>query len=186
MAHGSPGELTQLLRAWRGGEAGARDAVFELVYEELKAIAGRRVAMSRGRIDTTELVHEAAFRLLGPGSEAQDREHFFRLAAQAIRYTLIDLSRRDHAEKRGQGGAAITLSQAQAVVAPGAHWLEIENALTRLEALDARKCRIVELAYLVGLNQQEIADALDLSVSTVERDLRFARAWLQAELAHDA
>jgi RNA polymerase sigma factor (TIGR02999 family) len=175
MTHGSPGELTQLLRAWRGGEVGGRDAVFELVYEELKSIAGRRLSVSGRRIDTTELVHEAAFRLLGVGSEAQDREHFFRLAAQAIRYTLIDLSRRDHADKRGQGDAPVTLSQAQDLVAPATDWMEIEDALTRLEVLDARKCRIVELAYLVGLSQHEIAGALDLSLSTVERDLLCAR-----------
>lgn len=185
MDQAAPGELTERLRAWRAGEPGARDAVFALVYDELRAIAARRLARFSGAIDTTELVNEAVLRLLAPAATAQDRQHFFKLAATAIRYTLIDLARRNSAEKRGQGELAITLSRAHDLAAPQSDWMEIERALAKLEALDPRKCRVLELAYLIGLDQREIADTLGLSITTIERDLRFARSWLQAELSHD-
>ncbi len=179
-----PGDITRLLHDWHDGDAAASERLFELVYRELKGIAARRIAGSgMARVDSTEIVNEALLRLLGNVPAANDRIHFFRIAATAIRYTMIDLARRQSAEKRGAGTVPLTLSLAREPVADNAAWLEVEQALVELERHDPRKCRVVELAFLVGLNQQEIAQALDLSLSTVERDLRFAKAWLREQLA---
>ena len=178
-----PGDITRLLHEWRDGDGAAPEQLFELVYRELKAIAARRIAGSGlQRVDSTEIVNEAMLRLLGNVPSLNDRSHFFKVAATAIRYTLVDLARRQHADKRGAGVEPLTLSMADQAGTGDADWLDVERALEALERQDARKCRIVELAFLVGLNQQEIAQALGLSLSTVERDLRFARAWLRDRL----
>lgn len=179
-----PGDITLLLHAWRRGDAQASDRLFGLVYQELKWIAARRVRMAgMSHVDSTEIVHEAMLRLLGNVPAAEDRQHFFRIAAAAIRYALIDLARRHMAEKRGGGVEPVTLSMADTQQMDSDRWLEVEDALKALDTLDGRKCRVVELALLVGLGQQEIAEALGLSLSTVERDLRFAKAWLRDQLA---
>jgi RNA polymerase sigma factor (TIGR02999 family) len=180
------GDVTRLLGAWRAGDAAAPDALLELVYQELKGIAARRLArLGVPVLDPTELVNEAMLRLLGTGTplDAHNRQHFFSIAATAIRYALVDTVRRQHADKRGGGEVAITLSGAEQVSAAGDRWLEVEEALRALEAQDARKCRIVELAFLVGLSQQDIAETLEISLTTVERDLRFAKAWLREHLS---
>jgi RNA polymerase sigma factor (TIGR02999 family) len=183
------GEVTRLLGAWRAGDASASDALLRLVYAELKGIAARRLARLGGvaPIDPTELVSEAVLRLLGSTPEAHNRQHFFSIAAAAIRYALVDTIRHRQADKRGGGGVAITLSSAMAQidtrVAAGEQWLEVEDALRALERHDPRKCRMIELTFLVGLSQQEVAQTLDVSLTTVERDLRFAKAWLREHLA---
>lgn len=178
------GDITELLSDWRNGDAQAPDRLFTLVYHELKRIALRRIAGADARLlDPTELVHEASLRMLGQGVDARSREHFFKVAATAIRCTLIDVMRYQYAEKRGAGEHPVTLRlAADAEAVTGGHWLDVEAAFTELERNDPRKCRIVELALLVGLSQPEIAAALDLSLSTVERDLRFAKAWLRERL----
>lgn len=180
----SPGDITVLLRDWQSGDAAASEQLFDLVYRELKNIAARRISGSGlARVDATEIVNEALLRLLGNVPAASDRRHFFRIAATAIRYTLVDLARKQYADKRGAGAEPLTLSAAEAQGINDADWLDVERALEELERHDARKCRVVEMALLIGLNQQEIARALDTSLTTVERDLRFARAWLRDRLS---
>jgi len=182
------GEVTRLLGAWRAGDTKAPDALLNLVYVELKGIAARRLArLGMPILDPTELVNEALLRLLDSPLDAQNRQHFFSIAATAIRYALVDTVRHQHAEKRGGGAIAITLSSAlaqmQQTSAAGEQWMEMEDALRALEQHDPRKCRVVEMAFLVGLSQQEIAETLDISLTTVERDLRFAKAWLRDHLS---
>ncbi|WP_242112953.1 ECF-type sigma factor [Luteimonas aquatica] len=179
-----PGEITQLLRDWRRGSADAQDRLFNRVYRELKGIALRRIARSGVRlVDATELVNEAMLRLLASVPDSRDREHFFRIAAAAIRCTLVDIVRHGCAEKRGAGQAPVSLALADGEPVTGGQWLEVEEALRELERQDERKCRIVEMALLLGLEQTEIAEAMAVSLSTVERDLRFARAWLRERLS---
>lgn len=176
--------VTQLLAAWRAGDAAAPDALATLVYGELRAMAARRLAGSPQRpLQTTELVHETFARLLAQPLAAADRSHFFRTAALALRQALVDAIRRDGADKRGGGAIHVSLDQAAAVPAADAGaWLAVEEAMQALEREDARKCRVIELALLLGLEHAEIARILDVSVPTVERDLRFARAWLRDRL----
>jgi len=178
-------DVTRLLAAWRAGDAAAPDALASLVYEELRAMASRRLASSAHRpLQTTELVHETFARLLESPVKAKDRSHFFRTVALALRQVLVDSIRRQQAEKRGGAIVFVTLGTDDEPSAADPHrWLAVEAALTQLEREDARKCRVVEMSLLMGLSQEEVAQALDISVPTVERDLRFARAWLRERLA---
>jgi RNA polymerase sigma factor (TIGR02999 family) len=185
MTADSDHEVSRLLLAWRSGDAAAPDAVANLVYEQLRAMAARRLAAAHPRpLQTTELVHEAFARLLEGPLLAQDRSHFFRILAMALRQVLVDSIRRETADKRGGGVLNVGLSAAADV--PSAEpeaWLGVEAALAELEIEDPRKCRVVELSYLIGLSQNEIAQTLNISLPTVERDLRFARAWLKDRLS---
>jgi RNA polymerase sigma factor (TIGR02999 family) len=186
MGKTSANNVTELLAAWRLGDADAAQAVAALVYDDMRAMAARRLAGGRALpLQTTELVHEAFARLLEKPLQVKDRVHFFRTVAMVLRQVLTDAIRHERAEKRGGGALAVSLSAAGdlAVVGPEA-WLSIDTALAELEVLDARKCRVVEMSILLGLEQTDIAEALDVSVPTVERDLRFARAWLRERLVH--
>jgi RNA polymerase sigma factor (TIGR02999 family) len=178
-------EVTRLLAAWRCGDAQAPAELARLVYAELRGMAARRLAGARGLpLQTTELVNEAFERLLEKPLAAQDRQHFFRTAALALRQVLVDTIRREQAEKRGGGVLNLSLGAADDVAIAGPEtWLGVEAALRQLEAESERKCRVVELSCLFGLSQQEIADCLGVSLPTIERDLRFARAWLKDRLA---
>ena len=178
-------DVTALLAAWREGDLSAPDALANLVYEELRRMAARRLAGSAERpLQTTELVHETFARLLEHPLKALDRSHFFRTVALALRQVLVDAVRRQSAEKRGGDAIWVTLDAADEMPAAEPHeWLAVESALKQLERDDERKCRVVEMSLLMGLSQQEVAEALDISVPTVERDLRFARAWLRERLA---
>lgn len=169
----------------RGGDAAASDALASLVYNELRAMAARRLAAGSARpLETTELVHETFARLLEHPLGAADRVHFFRTAALAMRQALVDAVRRAMAEKRGGDALVVSLSAASEVAVAGPEaWLSVEAALASLESQDARKCRVVEMSFLLGLSNDETATALGVSVPTVERDLRFARAWLKERLA---
>ena len=177
-------EATRLLAAWRAGDPAAPEAFATLVYDDLRAMAARRLAGNRrAPFQTTELVHETFARLLESPMQATDRAHFFRTVALMLRQVLTDALRREYAEKRGGGAVTVSLSEAGGVAVAGPEaWFAIESALSELDRLDARKCRAVELSLLIGLEQTEIAATLDVSVPTVERDLRFARAWLRERL----
>ena len=177
-------DVTRLLAAWREGDTTAPGALASLVYEELRRMASRRLAGSAQRpLQTTELVHETFARLLEHPLKAADRDHFFRTVALALRQVLVDAVRRQQAEKRGGDVVWITLDAADEPSAAGPEsWLAVESALSALESEDARKCRVVEMSLLMGLSQAEVADALEISIPTVERDLRFARAWLRERL----
>lgn len=178
-------DATQLLEAWRAGDASAADALAALVYDDLRAMASRRLAGANPKpLQTTELVHEAYARLLQRPLKPADREHFFRTVALALRQVLVDAIRRERAEKRGGDVLTVSLSAAGDLAVAGPDtWLGIDSALSELERFDARKCRIVEMSLLLGMEQKEVADALGVSIATVERDLRFARAWLRERLA---
>jgi RNA polymerase sigma factor (TIGR02999 family) len=182
------GDLTQLLVRWQGGDQAARDQLTAAIYQHLKNIARRRLSeQARYIVDPTELVNEVLIKLIQSPSAAEDREQLFKIAASAVRYTLLDLVRRRDAEKRGHGettsldniGMTFVEDQARLTID---EWIDAEQALVELERLDPRKCRIAELAFIIGLEQVEISDVMRLSLSTVERELRFCRSWLRARL----
>jgi RNA polymerase sigma factor (TIGR02999 family) len=138
-------------------------------------------------VDPTELVNEVLIKLIQSPIEAEDRQQLFKIAAGAVRYTLLDLVRRRDAEKRGHGEVTsldrigLTFIEDHTPLALDA-WIDAEAALVELERLDPRKCRIAELAFIIGLEQAEISDVMRISLSTVERELRFCRSWLRARL----
>jgi RNA polymerase sigma factor (TIGR02999 family) len=178
--------VTQLLAAWHSGDARAPHALAELVYADLHAMASRMLRGNRSAgLQTTELAHEAYMRLLQKPLGPEDRIHFFRTLALALRQVLVDAIRREHADKRGGHALMVGISAAADLSACGPDtWLGIEAALGELESLDQRKARVVEMVFLLGLSQEETAQILGLSLSTVERDLRFARAWLRERIEH--
>jgi RNA polymerase sigma-70 factor, ECF subfamily len=182
----SRNEVTGLLRQWAAGDRAALDSLFPLVYDELHRLAHRRLRMERRdhTLDTVGVVHEAYLRLVdSEGVDLHGRAHFLATAARAMRNLLVDHARRRNAGKRGGGERPLPLDEALDLPEEDASpFLELEESLGRLETVDARAARAVELHYFGGLSIDEIGEALGLSPSTVKRDLRFARAWLATEL----
>jgi len=179
------GDITRELIAVREGESRAMDRLFELVYERLRSMARGRLAGGSGvTLNTTALVHEAYLKFVNhEGVELRDRNHFFAVAARAMRQILIDHVRRDRAAKRGGAGhptglSGIEVGREDRVV----ELLELDAALDRLAALSERLARIVELRFFAGLSFEEVAGVLGVTERTVYRDWRKARAILAAEL----
>lgn len=181
------GEVTLLLAAAGDGDREAHAQLFRLVYDDLRRLAARRLSRHR-RGDTlspTVVVHELYLRFTDPAALGQrDRQHFFAVAASAMRQILIDHARRKSAAKRGAGEAAAELVE-ERVAAPERpeELLALDAALGRLEALSERLARVVEWHYFGGFTFTEIAAALGLTERTVNRDWNKARAFLHHELA---
>ena len=186
MTSGASVEITQLLRAWRGGDQHALERLTPLVYQELHRMAQRYMARERdGHIlQTTALISEVYLRLVkAHGVEWQDRAHFFAVCAQLMRRILTDFARSRFYNKRGAGALQVTLDETVAVSAePGIDLIALEQALTRLGTTDGRKSKVVELRFFGGLTVEQTAEVLHISPETVTRDWSFARAWLLREL----
>lgn len=185
MADDQPKDVTGLLRAWRDGDESALHALTPIVYQELRRIAS--VYMRRERPDhtlnPTALVHEAYLRLVNQQDPAfSGRARFMQAAAHIMRQVLVDSARAHKADKRG-AGLKEPLDEARHPAAQAdSEVLDLHEALERLAAEDARKARVIELRYFGGLSREEIAEALDVSLGTVKRDLAIAEAWLGREL----
>jgi RNA polymerase sigma-70 factor, ECF subfamily len=160
------------------------DDVVRIAYEELHRIAHRYLRARPGgaTLQATELLHEAYLRLVGRGVRWESRDHFVAITAQIMRRVLLDHARRKRAAKRG-GGWRITTGGKDAASGDALDLVALDEALTRLAALDPRAARVVELRYFAGLEVEETARVLGLSAATVKRDWRFARAWLANELS---
>lgn len=175
-----------LLDAARNGEDGALDDLFGIVYTELKQRAHLQRAGASPTLGTTALVHEVYLKLAGSRRDWNDRTHFMRVAARAMRQILIDRARRHLAGKRGGGLRAVTLDEvAVAADSPdGAAetLMALEEALLRLGEQSARLAQVVELRFFGGLSVEETAQALGVSDRTIKRDWRLARAFLQQAL----
>jgi RNA polymerase sigma-70 factor, ECF subfamily len=186
MAIPSTQEITQLLVAWNNGDAAALEQLTPLVQAELHRLAKRYMAGERqGHIlQTTALVNEAWLRLIDwENVEWRNRAHFFGLAAQIMRRVLVDFARARRREKRGGDEIQVSLSEATNVPLEGsAELVALDDALQTLEKLEPRQARIVELRFFAGLSLEETAAALNVSLSTVRRDLNLAEAWLFREL----
>ncbi len=185
MEQPSPDTVTRLLESARGGNADAFDELFAVVYGELRRLAHIiRRKRAGDTLNTTALVHEAYERLV-PASEieVENRAHFFRLAARAMRFVLTDSARRRAAAKRGGGEMRVTFEDS---MFPDAVQLDdviaLDDALNRLEDLDERQAQVVECRFFAGLSVEETARALGVGTATVKRDWRAARAWLAHEL----
>ena len=176
------GAVSQLLRAWAGGDLQARDELVPLVYHELRKRASGYLRHERPdhTLQATALVHEAFLRLAGQDRVAwQNRGHFYAVAAQMMRRILVDYARERLAAKRPGAALRVDLDESiQAPEAPGSDILMLDEALNELSTMDPRQGRIVELRYFGGLSEQEVAEALSVSRATVTREWRRARAWL--------
>ena len=188
-------QITPLLNAYAGGDPQAGEEIVRIVYPELRRIARRMLGRLRSgeTLDTTALVHEAFLKLHEKSAGYQDRVHFLSLCARAMRQILIDHARRRQSQKRGGDAVKISLD-AVASSGPGLQVsddlqrqsetpIALDSSLRRLETIDARLVRVVECRFFAGMTEQEIGDALDMSVATVQRSWVKARAWLQDSLS---
>jgi RNA polymerase sigma factor (TIGR02999 family) len=175
-------ETTRLLIAARSGDREAFDLLYSRVYAELRQIAHQRLRRHRpgDTLNTTALVHEAYLRLVDQaGAGAGDRAHFLALASRAMRFILVDHARARQVQKRGGGQDDIPLDQVQvAGEHPVPDLLALDDAMKRLRRVSDRQCQLVEYRFFGGLNYDEIAVVMGVSVRTVKRDWTKARTWL--------
>jgi len=179
--------LTQLLSSWRSGNEEALKELTPIIYQTLRRLSAKHIGKERNpTIQATELVHEAFLDLIDVKVDWQDRAHFFAVASRLMRRLLIDRARSRLRKKRG-GDLRLTqidLNQV-AEVETEQELLDLDGALIQLKGIDPRKADVLELHFFGGMTYPEIAASLDISEATVDRDLRFAKAWIYNELKTD-
>lgn len=182
----SPSDITELLIDWNNGDASALERLLPLVEKELHRLAHSYMRRENPdhTLQTTALINETYLRLVDQRRvQWQNRAHFFGIAAQIMRRILLNYARDQNRLKRG--GRAIHVSLSHAMIMPAEkdrELIALNDALTRLEALDQRKSKVVELRYFGGLSVEEVAEVLNVSSITVMRDWQFAKAWLAREM----
>jgi RNA polymerase sigma factor (TIGR02999 family) len=181
-------DITDLLAAVRAGEEGSFDRLFEVVYDDLKRRAHHQIGGAAQTLDTTALVHEAYVKLAGASRpEWEDRTHFLRVAARAMRQILIDRARHHLTRKRGGGVVPLSLDDDHVGMpspdTAAETLMALDEALSRLAGQSPRLAQVVELRFFGGLSVRETALALGVADRTVKRDWRLARAYLQAALS---
>jgi RNA polymerase sigma factor (TIGR02999 family) len=183
---GAPGEVTKLLQQWSNGEEQALDQLVPQIHRELRKLAASYLRKERSdhTLQPTALVNEAFLKLIDQRAVRwQNRAHFFGIAAQAMRRILVDHARAHGASKRGDGARKVPLDDG-ALVGGGVDidLLALDEALTRLAAIDPQQSRVVELRFFGGLTMEETAEVMHISPATVGREWRMAKAWLFAEM----
>ena len=183
--------ITMLLQDWRRGNPSALEEVARRVDRELRRLAASYLRRERPghTLQPTALVNEAFLRLMGQGDHIdwESRSQFVGIAARHMRQILVDYARRHQAGKRGSGATLIPIDDAQASSHPrSADLMALDEALQKLAEVDPRKARAMELKYFGGLEMAEIAQVLNVSIKTVEKDVRMAGAWLRAALSHQS
>jgi RNA polymerase sigma-70 factor, ECF subfamily len=182
----APQEVSQLLVEWRNGDQQALDRLMPLVYDELRRIAGRYMRRERKdhTLQTTALVNEAYLRMVGQQHvDWQNRAHFFAVAASIMRHLLVDHARANGRVRRGSNPQQVTLDETAIISEQkGEELLALDEALTKLNEIDERKVKIVELRYFSGLSGEETAEVLGVSEITIKREWLKAKAWLYREL----
>src|SRR6202789_1322487 len=179
------GEITVLLRDWREGDPVAIDHLFELVYPQLRQIAG---ALFRGErpenlLQPTSVVNELFLKLIRQRSlRFEDCEHFYSLSARLMRLGLVDHARSEGRQKSDWGTPVPLHPDLAWIDAQPAEMMDLDRVLEELEQLDERKCRMVELRFFLGFTAEETAELLNTSKATVDRELRFVRGWLYDRL----
>lgn len=181
----SPG-VTQLLEGARAGDRASLDELLPVVYQELKRIASRQLASERSNhsLQATALVHEAYLRLIDQHSvDWRNRAHFFSIAAEMMRRILVNHAISRRAQKRGAGETLLSLDEVNGIAnKQNVDLILLDEALNRLAEFDSQQARIVELRFFAGLTNEEVAEVLNVSDSTVKREWRSAQAWLASQL----
>lgn len=180
-------DVTLLLARWRDGDASAFDRASAVIYPELRRIADAYLRRERPdhTLQPTALIHEAFLRLTGAGNlQFESRKHFFALAAQLMRQILVDHARSVKSQKRGGGAVHVSLDSFNEYLPnAGDQFLAVHEALDELRALNPRKAQVIELRYFGGLNLEEVAELLSISIATAHREQRLAEAWLTARIS---
>ncbi len=186
MPDASQTEITQLLRAWGGGDAQALDRLTPVVYDELRRMAHRymRREGAENSLQATALVHEAYLKLIDARiAQWQDRAHFFAVSARLMRRILVDAARAKEAGKRGGGAVRVEINESiDGAPLRSDEMLRLDDALEALAKFDARKADVVELRFFGGLSVEETAEVLKISAQSVMRDWKLARVWLAREM----
>jgi RNA polymerase sigma factor (TIGR02999 family) len=181
------GTVTLLLNRWRAGDRAAAGQLIDLVYGELHRIAAREMGRERAghTLQTTALIHEAYIQLCQRNpADWTDRAHFYAVAAQQLRRILVDHARRTQSEKRGGDVIKLSILDSDGPMASvDERLVAVDEALSRLQSLDERAAKVVELRFFGGLTEAEAAEALGISVATLKRDWEFARTWLTRQLS---
>ncbi|VAW99459.1 Gll4071 protein [hydrothermal vent metagenome] len=180
-------DVTSLLLDWRAGQKNALNDLLPLVQDNLRQLAASymRGENAGHTLQATALVNEAFIKLVDVDITWQNRAHFIAIAANTMRRILVDHARAKRREKRGGDNIQVTLHETRIGKDEQADILELEDVLTKLEAFDQRKSQVIELSFYGGLTYDEIAEVLGISAATVDRELRFAKAWLYRELNDD-
>jgi RNA polymerase sigma factor (TIGR02999 family) len=180
-------DITQLLLAWGKGDPAALEELTPVVYDELRRLARHYMANERTghTLQATALVNEAYMRLVDIHKvQWQNRAHFFAMSARLMRRILVDSARSRNYQKRGAGAQKVSLDERLMVAEPGRDLVALDDALEQLAKVDERKSKVVEMRFFGGLSVEETAEALSVSVDTVMRDWKLAKAWLLRELGH--
>lgn len=179
--------VTTLLKSWRSGDATALEQLTPLIYDDLRRVAARHLRSERAghTLQATALVNEAFVQLAGADVQFQDRAHFLAVAARMMRHILTDYGRARRSRKRGGGVAPITLEEERVSNQASSDIVDLDDALQTLSTMDERKSDALVLHYFGGMTYDEIAEALEISAATVDRDLRLGKAWLANELKND-
>ena len=180
-----PGQITVLLHEWSEGKPASIEPLFEMVYPQLRVIAGALFRRERPEcmLQPTSVVNELFLKLIRQRSlKFEDREHFYSLSARLMRRVLVDHARSERRQKR-DGGIPVPLHEELAWIdARDAEMIDLDRVLEELEKVDPKKCRMVELRFFLGFTAEETAELLHVSKATVDRDLRFVRGWLYDRL----
>jgi len=186
MSGSGSGQVTELLRAWSGGNAQAAEKLIPLLYDELRLLAQRQLGRERSdhTLQPTALVHEAFLKMVDQREGAlKNRTQFFALAAQAMRRVLLDHARAHVAAKRAGAWERVSLDDEAAVGAPRElDVIALDGALEELRAVDPEKVRLVELRFFAGLSVEEAAEVMGVSPATLARQWRLVKAWLLRRL----
>lgn len=182
----TPGDITELLNAWSNGDLEALNRLTPLVYDELRRIARIKLRQhgSDAMLQPTVLVHEAYVKLVDEKRvKWQNRVHFYAIAANTMRRIIIDEYRHRSAQKRGGGVTVVSFNEDEAISeAPSADLFALNEALERLARVDERQAKLIEMRFFGGMDNTQIAEALEISVVTVKREWRAAKAWLYSQL----
>ena len=179
-------EITQLLSSWQEGDDEALEQVSEIVYGELRRLAHSYMAGERSghTLQTTALVSEAYLRIIDAEIDYESRNHFMVIAARMMRRILVDHARSKKRKKRGDGLQRVTfMDSMDGNDAPSADILTLDECLNRLAEFDQRKADVIEYQYFAGMSAAQIAETLNISTRTVEREAQLARAWLKTQMA---
>jgi RNA polymerase sigma-70 factor, ECF subfamily len=177
--------ITRILLDWNRDPQAALDMLSPLVYSELRRLAASYLRRERPghTLQPTALVHEAYMRLAGEQIDWKNRGHFFGIASRAMRYILVDSARAHYSQKRGSGKKVQLTDEIAYTDEKAGEFLDLNNAIEALKHWDERKCAGLEMKYFGGMDREQIAAALGVSVATVKRDLAIAEAFLRRELA---
>ena len=183
-------DVTRILSAIEQGDASAAEQLLPLVYDELRKLAAQKMAQEKPgqTLQATALVHEAYMRLVDveKAQRWDSRRHFFSAAAEAMRRILVDNARRKDGPRRGGGRRRVSLEEEHLPdPARSSDLLDLDEALSRLEQHDAAAAELVKLRYFAGMTMPQAADALGMSLRTVERNWTYARTWLHRALSDD-